>query len=346
MRILVHYPRSVGRIVLRTEDDWDLDLAAAKISSDGSVHEFRVDPQRAFLYFKPLLVQDGGALWAQGSDYLAVRHLRKPREIWPYFRQDVNGSVCELQTIIDEQTGNAFHYRVFHPPGYAENTLKRYPVLYLQDGQNVFFSGDWLHQAERQDWRIGETLTRLAAMNSVDKVIAVGVYPSNRERDYSQPGYRDYARFLAKTLKPQIDREFRTLSGPSDTAIMGSSLGGVASFYAAWQWPHVFGKAACMSAAFGWRDDLVERVGRDEKRDVVFYLDSGWPHDNYEVTRDMRATLAGRGWVEGRDLVYFAFPDAHHNEQSWATRCHIPIQVFFGRRAEPASRGRSRRPTS
>ena len=94
-------------------------------------------------------------------------------------------------------------------------------------------------------------------------------------------------------------------------------------------------------ATFGWRDDLAERVAREAKRDVLFYLDSGWPHDNYEVTRDMRALLASRGWVEGKDLFYYAFPDAHHDEHSWAMRCHIPIQVFFGRRPGPGRGSKS-----
>lgn len=87
-----------------------------------------------------------------------------------------------------------------------------------------------------------------------------------------------------------------------------------------------------MSGTFGWRDDLVERVAREAKREVLLYLDSGWPHDNYEVTRDLRALLANRGWAEGRDLFYYAFPDGHHDEHSWAVRCHIPIQVLFGHR--------------
>ena len=119
---------------------------------------------------------------------------------------------------------------------------------------------------------------------------------------------------------------------------MGASLGGVASFYTAWQWPRVFGKAACLSSTFGWRDDLVDRVARAGKRKVAFYLDSGWPKDNYEVTRDMRFLLASRGWVEGRDLFYFAFPTAHHDEHSWALRCHLPIQVLFGRSGPRARR--------
>ena len=70
----------------------------------------------------------------------------------------------------------------------------------------------------------------------------------------------DYGRFLVETLKPLIDAKYRTLTGPADTAVMGSSLGGVVSFYLGWQGPDMFGKVACLSSTFGYRDDLIERV--------------------------------------------------------------------------------------
>ena len=113
---------------------------------------------------------------------------------------------------------------------------------------------------------------------------------------------------------------------------MGSSLGGVAAFYLGWRWPEVLGKAGCTSGTFGWRDDLLERVKQEPKVDTHFYLDSGWPGDNYEVTRSLGAAMLYRGFREGHDFTYFAFPEALHNEQFWAMRAHIPFQLFFGRR--------------
>ena len=68
-----------------------------------------------------------------------------------------------------------------------------------------------------------------------------------------------------------------------------------------------------------------------ERRSAVrIYLDSGWPRDNYEATRDMRALLLARGFTEGRDFHYLSFPEALHNESSWAMRVHVPMQLFFG----------------
>jgi predicted alpha/beta superfamily hydrolase len=128
-----------------------------------------------------------------------------------------------------------------------------------------------------------------------------------------------------------IDAGYRTLSGPADTAVMGSSLGGVVSFYLGWEYPEVFGQVGALSAAFGFADDLLARVLTEKKRALRIYLDSGWPHDNYEVTRSMAAALRRRGLREGQDFLYLAHPDGRHEEDSWARRCHLPFQFFFRR---------------
>jgi enterochelin esterase-like enzyme len=119
---------------------------------------------------------------------------------------------------------------------------------------------------------------------------------------------------------------------------MGSSLGGVVSFYVAWQWPHVFGHVACLSGAFTARDDLIERVLNEPKREIRIYLDSGWPNDNYEVTLSMCMALIERGYVFGRDFLYFVFPLARHDEVSWRSRCHLPLQLFSGEAVKAARR--------
>ena len=162
----------------------------------------------------------------------------------------------------------------------------------------------------------------------------VGVYATDRMRDYTQPGYEAYGRALVDELKPWIDERYRTLTGPTNTAIMGSSLGGVVSFYCAWQHPQVFGNAACLSSTFGYRDDLLDRVRAEPlepRRDLRIYLDSGWPNDNYEVTLSMAHALIGRGFELGQNVVHFAFPLARHTERAWGARVHLPLQLFSGK---------------
>ena len=112
---------------------------------------------------------------------------------------------------------------------------------------------------------------------------------------------------------------------------MGSSLGGVVSFYLGWQWPEVFGRIACLSSTFTYRDDLIERVATEPKRNITIYLDSGgWPRDNYEATRAVRDRLLWKGYSPGSELFYLAFPEAKHNEMAWAERSPIPFQFLFG----------------
>jgi predicted alpha/beta superfamily hydrolase len=324
--VQVRFPPTQGRIVLRAEPDWTLDHAPVRVSADGTCHEFAMEVNGAHRYFKPVLLDGAQARWAVGPNALLLGRSAQPRQVFPYFDDSERCSQCELRELSDN-TGRTHRYRVFLPPGYSENPLRRYPVLYMQDGQNLFFP----HEAfQGQHWRVAETLGLLDAMNAIEPLIVVGIYPNHREHDYTQPGYEDYGRFLVRVLKPAIDDEYRTLSGGGHTAVMGSSLGGVVSFYLAWQYPEVFGMAACLSSTFGWRDDLRSRVARERRRRVCIYLDSGWPRDNYEATRDMRELLLAKGFTGGRDLHYLSFPEALHNENSWAMRVHVPIQLFFG----------------
>ncbi len=336
--IQVRYALTAGTIALRSDRNWERDIEPAASRDDGRRLIFELPADRPFVYFKPVLRRDGETRWSQGDNYLALANSTKPLEVFPHFEQDSRCSACELRRGPAGEAGETFQYRVFYPPGYHENTLRRYPVLYMQDGQNLFFP-DEAFQGEH--WRVSETLGLLDAMNLLEQVIVVGVYAGDRMNDYTRPGYEVYGRLLVEELKPAIDSGFRTLAGPECTAVMGSSLGGVVSFFLAWQHPHVFGMAACMSSTFGYRDDLLERVSGEPKPDIRLYLDSGWPRDNFEVARSMRARLVRAGFREGADLLYLAFPEALHNEKAWAMRAHIPFQYFFGRRplagASPAA---------
>lgn len=327
LKIQVLYPPENGRVLLRTEFDWNRDIEPSYVSDDRTMSEFVVETDRKYFYFKPVLVGDRGVTWAKGDNYLATT--RTPiRVIYPYFFADLRGSLSDVFKVPEGRADTRHAIRVYFPPGYDENTLKRYPVLYMHDGSNLFLPEEAFGGNE---WRVDENIELLDSMNLIDKVIVVGVYARDRMNEYTKTGYEQYGRFLVDELKPMIDARLRTLSDPANTAVMGSSLGGVVSFYLGWQHPDVFGKAACLSSTFGYRDDLMERVASEPKRDVRFYIDSGWPEDNYENTTAMRDQLLASGYEFGRDVLYFAFPGALHNEDSWATRSHVPFQFFFGK---------------
>lgn len=327
MRLRIHYPLEKGRITVRTDRDWDTAVEAASAADDLHTWTFDVESDRPYFYYKPCLELNGRVLWSKGNNYLAIAESEQ-MDVFPYFHASTGGTIGDLMEV-GERSGVCSHLaRCYYPPGYFENTLQRYPVLYMHDGQNLFFPyeaflGD--------DWRVDETMDLLDAMSIIRRCIVVGVYPKQRETEYTEPGYNEYGRFLIEELKQKtIDRKLRTLPGPESTAVMGSSLGGVVSMYLAWQWPEIFGMAACMSSTFTWRDSLMTRIEHEARRPIRVYLDSGWPGDNYEVTRSMRDLLVRKGFEFGRDLMYFAFPEALHSEKYWAMRSHIPFQFFFG----------------
>lgn len=323
MLIRVTYPAGSGQITLRTDADWERDVLPVRVVGPSSW--FDVDFTAATHEMKPVLTRGTDVHWSKGPNYVLSRHEPDP-DIWPFFLSEEHGRISDVEHITFE--GMTMAVRTYFPAGYDENTLRRFPVLYMQDGNNLFFPEEAF---QGNDWRVDETMDRLDQMNAVRKTVVIGIAPADRMRDYTKPGYEAYGRFLVQRLKPLIDARVRTRTSARDTAVMGSSLGGVAALYLAWQYPEVFGRAGCLSSTFGMMDDLFERIAAEPKRDIVIYLDSGWPRDNFDTTNAMRDLLMHRGYTLGVDLLQFSFPEGTHHEHSWAARLHLPFQFFFGR---------------
>lgn len=327
--VRVVYPRSKGELVLRSELDWDRDLRPERVDEAAQRAEFRLTSERSYLEYKPCL-RDGASLaWCVGTNKLALRGATN--DVYPSFHSGLRGRISERVAFPSQRLGRELTLRVYLPPGYSENTLKRYPVVYMQDGQNLFFPAEAFLGRE---WQVDETLDRLDEMNVIDQMLVVGLDSNERMRDYTEPGVEAYGRALVEELVPWVDSELRTLSGPRNTAILGSSLGGVAAFYVAWRWPERFGLAGCLSSTFGYQDELLARVraeGRAGREGLRLYLDSGWPNDNYEVTLSLAAALIEAGFGLGRDLVHLAYPLAQHDERAWSSRLHVPLQLFSGK---------------
>lgn len=337
--IEVCYPAQEGDLVLRTSLDWEKDVAPLSVSPDGTCSRFRIECRRPFLYFKPCLRKDKEFHWSVGANQLLLMSEEGCPSIHPYFFEQGGSRVSKLIKMPSKILGREHRLRAFLPPGYDENTLTSYPVTFLQDGQNLFFPDEAF---EGEAWEVPETSGLLHAMGAVEDRIVVGVYSEDRMKDYTKPGYEKYAQALAEEVVPEVERRFRTIADRRGRSVMGSSLGGVVSFYTTWQYPDVFASAGCMSSTFSAEDDLIERVlGDKEVPDVAFYLDSGWPGDNYEVTAAMAVALIERGWRFGRDLFYLVFPEEEHDEKSWAKRLHLPFQLGEG---HVARYSRSREP--
>jgi predicted alpha/beta superfamily hydrolase len=327
--IRVSYPRGAHELVLRTELDWDRDLLPERVDAGAQRAEFRVRSERPYLEYKPCLRNAGGFHWSVGPNKLALA--AGTTDVYPSFFSGLRGRITERIAFPARALDRELALRVYLPPGYDENVLKRYPVLYMQDGANLFFPEEAFLGRE---WEVDETLERLDEMNVIDQMIVVGVDSGARMHDYTEPGVAAYGRALTGELLPWIDSELRTLPGPRNTAVLGSSLGGVAAFALAWSWPRTFGMSGCLSSTFGYRDELLARVrreGRAGREGLRLYLDSGWPNDNYEATLALAAALIAAGFGLGRDLVHLAFPLARHDERSWSSRLHVPLQLFSGK---------------
>lgn len=324
----VAYPAGRGRLLLRTEQDWDRDLEPLSVSADGNVATFALEADQPFLYFKPCLAEGGARHWAVGPNKLAIMTERDARVCYPYFFSPDVGRFSPLVELPSGLLGRDHKVRGYLPPGYDENTLSRFPVVYMQDGQNLFFPDEAFMGSH---WQVDETGDVLRAMNAVEDCLILGLYSGDRMTEYTKPGYERYARSLVEEVVPELERRgVRAEPHRRFRSVWGSSLGGVVSFYTVWQHPDVFGSAVCMSSTFSHKDDLIDRVFAEPFRDVGFYLDSGWPGDNYEVTVGMAMALVSRGWEYGRNLLHLCFPRAGHSEAAWGTRLHLPLQFLNG----------------
>jgi predicted alpha/beta superfamily hydrolase len=223
---------------------------------------------------------------------------------------------------------------VYLPPGY-DVAVDRYPVFYLQDGQNLF---DPATAFGGQDWRADATADELILNGAIPPMLLVGVYNTGVRRISEYTPTRDaqnrkggkgdrYAQMLARELKPFIDAEYRTRRGALDTGVGGSSLGGLAAVEAGLLYPRVFGKVAVMSPSVWWDQrsilGMVRRFSGGAHPRI--WLDTGTEEgDNrqqvVEDARLLRDVLVERGWREEADLIYREFVGAGHNEAAWASR--------------------------
>ncbi|MEA2176553.1 MAG: hypothetical protein QOD00_4145 [Blastocatellia bacterium] len=236
---------------------------------------------------------------------------------------------------------------VYLPPGYTTDTQKRYPVLYMQDGQNLFDGATSFIQGN--EWRMDETAQSLIQSGAIEPLIIVGVYNTRdrtdeytpaRDPKYKQGGKADlYGRLLVEEVKPLIDANYRTLKDAQNTGLGGSSLGGLVSLYLGLKYPQVFGKLAVVSPSVWFADRIIVRdvltlktkprlrlwvdIGTSEGQDE---LDSIQTADDARLLRD---ALIAKGWKTASDLSYTEIPGAQHNEPAWAQRVEPILKYLF-----------------
>jgi len=198
--------------------------------------------------------------------------------------------------------------------------------------QNVFMPGS----VNAGEWRMDETADSLMRIGKTEEYIIVAINNTpNRWVEYSgTPEGMAYINFIVNNLKPFIDKNYRTKPDKNNTATIGSSMGGLISFYMVWLHPEVFSKAACLSSGFAYDDGhIVDVVAKSSKKipGTRLYLDCGDADlDKYFLAENNRINTLLEKHHEV-DLMYRVFNGAAHNEYAWAKRLAIPLTFLFGK---------------
>lgn len=249
---------------------------------------------------------------------------------------------------------------VWLPPEYAAQPKRRFPVLYMWDGQNLFDSAT-THYGKA--WMVQDVLKDMVARGEAEAHIVVGIWSppgKDRYRTYLPQFAADYAGgevatniaemaggpvaskaqldWVADSLKARVDNEFRTLAGAKNTTVVGASMGGIMSCYAIVARPDVFGRAGCVSAHFAlidpelapanamqieglWGDFLGANLGAPKGRRV--WMDHGTEKlDSYYAPwqRMVADDFTALGWREGEDFATRVYQGAEHDENFWHAR--------------------------
>lgn len=233
---------------------------------------------------------------------------------------------------------------VYLPPGYERTKRKRYPALYLHDGQNLFDGATSF--VEGKEWRVDETAQRLIRTREIEPIIIVGIYNTgvNRVDEYTPTrdssrkmgGQADfYGRLIVEELKPFIDSEYRTLSDAANTGLGGSSLGGLVTLYLGLRYPSYFGKLAVISPSLWWDNRCILRSleAMNEKHPTRIWLDMGTSEGiPMSDVRHLRDALLSKGWTLDKDLKYFEAEGAIHDEDAWGERVEQILKFLFPRK--------------
>lgn len=260
-----------------------------------------------------------------------------------------------VKELYSPQLSNTRKIRIYLPPSYEVSEPRRYPVLYMHDGQNIFSGSINIFGAS---WDVDTTAERLMSEGKIEEIIIVGIdNNSDRANEYchvapkkiyaGRLGYTDsnvqkdpkgykYESFLIDTVKPFVDTNYKTLRDRDNTALMGSSLGGLVTYFIGLRRPDIFSKLGVVSPAFHWLnyDSLLELP----KQPLKMWMDAGDGEAHYiENSRKVVKNLMSQGMRPVKDIAYYHVPNAIHNEKYWNMRIHMPLLYLFGKIGHPIS---------
>lgn len=245
--------------------------------------------------------------------------------------------------------GNTRGIDIYLPPGYGQSD-RAYPVLYMHDGNNLFFRE---LAFGGMPWGVDRVLDRLISLGFIPPLMVVGVYNTmGRNSEYTWTPMKTrwgteggdgplYGRYLTEELKPFVDQHYATLRGPEHTGVMGSSLGGLISFYLGYYYPHVFGKVGLVSPSLWWNRGQALREAYAYPQGLQLWLDMGTREGkprkvrvdhspNIRNVRTLARIFQDRGYHLGENLGYFEDRGGLHNEWWWGQRLHLALLFLWG----------------
>lgn len=287
--------------------------------------------------------------------------LLTPQEEAQQCTQNVSSGTLECYPDFPSQNITPRNVTVWLPDGYKKGD--KCQVLYMHDGTMLFDSTTtW----NKQEWQVDEVVGRLIAENKIKSTIVVGIdNTDNRLNEYfpaktlqytpdeidnygqMEPLGDAYLKFVVEELKPFIDNQYQPLTDPSNTFVMGSSMGGLISMYALCEYPQVFGGAICMSThlsfghlplagdnhqwAVAFEKYMSEKLPEANTHRV--YMDRGTvgidePYAPYQVQTD--SLIQAKGW-DKEHYASLVFEGHEHNETCWAQRLDIPLTFVLNK---------------
>jgi predicted alpha/beta superfamily hydrolase len=340
--VRVHYPAGTHTIALRGSGgplNWNSGVALTMQGADTWVYSFASLAMPIEL--KPLL---DDATWSRGPNYKLSPG--QTIDVYPHFINAKGAYSRKWPSFTSNVLPSTRGVWVYLPASYTENTLAKYPVLYMHDGQNLFdastaFGGN--------EWKVDETLDAGDEDGSIRETIVIGVENDSDRINELTPTYDAsqmaggkadlYLRMIIEEIKPMVDAALRTMTTRDQTGIMGSSLGGLVSVYAGVTRADAFSIVGAMSPSTWWDNTMIiGAVGtmptRMAKPSIV-YVDSGNAgpsNDDVTNTAALAQKFRDVGYVDGTTLKYVVQNGGQHNEIYWAERLPAALAFMMGPR--------------
>jgi len=278
---------------------------------------------------------------------------------------DISGILKEYPNFKSSHV-DARNVDIWFPPSYETSLNKKYPVLYMHDGQVLFKKG---RGYSGEEWEVDEMMTKLIAENKIKETIVVGIWSTTKRfRDYQPtkpfnnleekhkalrdtidaeynggPLADEYLKFIVEELKPFVDTEFRTLSDKKNTFMLGSSMGGLISIYAMAEYSNIFESVACLSTHFPVSlkqnypiipeliiDYFKDNLPNGDDNNIYFDYGTKTLDSWYEpYQQQMDAVMKELGYTDSNWTTQ-KFVGAEHSEVSWRERLDIPLIFLLG----------------